>query len=209
MSGQKQMLRTMFTDNILYTTAKLHSHQWIMGAMKEDYRGLCGRERWNIIHEDLSRYSEPCRFQTPTFYRRTPNNQIAQAIKDYEFWLTCSIQNPGLDRNSLPPNYQTWGRSLAIIELASNSSTRSLFTSDERRLLARMEQNFIAENNAWRENNAHARLSKKFGVEVKARFQLHRNLLAAIGGFAAVGLVLVVLLGNFIFSLFLLPSLES
>jgi hypothetical protein len=58
MSEHRDMIRTMFLDNILYATARLHRHNWILGAENESYRDLCGKERWDLIHEDLERYSE-------------------------------------------------------------------------------------------------------------------------------------------------------
>lgn len=118
-----------------------------------------------------------------------------QAIKDYEFWLTCSIPNLGPAPNSLPPDYQTWGRSLAIIELSSNSSTQSIFTSDERRVVAKLEHSLVSGTSVWRQRNVHLRYGTEIGVKVKAKLRFARACLASIGGLAIVVVVLVVLLG--------------
>ena len=64
LDGQKEMMRRMFLDNILHATARLHKHQWVMGATNEDYKGLCGAERRELVHEDLLRYSKAPRYLT-------------------------------------------------------------------------------------------------------------------------------------------------
>lgn len=57
LGGQREMVQTMYLDNIRHATARLHKHQWIMGATNEHYKTLCGTDRVDLVHEDLSRYS--------------------------------------------------------------------------------------------------------------------------------------------------------
>ena len=49
MSEHRAMIRTMFLDNMLYYTAKLHKHNWILLSKNEKYKA-----RSSLTSSDLS-----------------------------------------------------------------------------------------------------------------------------------------------------------
>jgi hypothetical protein len=56
MSEHRAMVRTMFLDNILYNTAKLHKHNWILLSQNEKYRA-CSSSNSLSCNRSLTRGS--------------------------------------------------------------------------------------------------------------------------------------------------------
>jgi hypothetical protein len=121
----------------------------------------------------------------------------AKAIKDYQFWLTCFIQKLELERIALPPTFQFYGRTLALLELASHPSTASMLTSSERAVLNTMEHGFVGDNHTWSQANAIARHERfrNEGKHQRRKGLVSRILMATFGGSTLIVPMLVMTLG--------------
>ena len=72
-------------------------------------------ERRDRLHEDLLRYSK---FSKSLGVGKGKADQApAQAVKSFEYWKTSMMQTVDL---VTPPNYDTYGRTLAMLECASH-----------------------------------------------------------------------------------------
>ncbi|KAH8791190.1 hypothetical protein BGZ57DRAFT_875647 [Hyaloscypha finlandica] len=97
MNLHRRMVRTFYLDNLLWATARLQRHVWVAASEAEVYKDLWTAERRDRLHEDLLRYT--------------------QAVKSFEYWKTSMMQTVDL---VMPPNYDTYGRTLAMLECASH-----------------------------------------------------------------------------------------
>ncbi|ESZ92247.1 hypothetical protein SBOR_7373 [Sclerotinia borealis F-4128] len=119
MGEHRAMLRTMYLEDILYSTAKLHKHNWILLSRNEKYKDLRIPERWDQIQEDLEKYT--------------------RSIRNYEYWLTSLIPPLSLSKSSFPPRFHLYGKQLAILEAAKsyNNPLEQAFAHElERKLVA-------------------------------------------------------------------------
>ncbi|QSZ33496.1 hypothetical protein DSL72_005064 [Monilinia vaccinii-corymbosi] len=132
MGEHRAMLRTMYLEDILHSTAKLHKHNWILLSRNEKYKDLRVPERWDQIQEDLEKYT--------------------RSIRNYEYWLTSFIPHLELSKASLPPRFHLYGKQLAILEVAhhfSHPSESALANELERKLLA-YHTDWSVSNGVWR-----------------------------------------------------------
>jgi len=92
-----------------------------------------------------------------------------------------------------------------VFEFASHPSTQPLFTSDEKVLLAKMEQNFVARNHTWNQTNTVSRIEriKQEAADKKMKGILFRHLVGSFG--ASSVLVLILLLSLGLLSILFLP----
>ncbi|KAA8572040.1 hypothetical protein EYC84_001968 [Monilinia fructicola] len=127
MGEHRAMLRTMYLEDILHSTAKLHKHNWILMSRNAKYKDLRVPERWDQIQEDLEKYT--------------------RSIRNYEYWLTSSMPTLELSKSSLPPRFHLYGKQLAILEIAKyhSHSSESSFANE-------LEQKLVAYHTDWSNN---------------------------------------------------------
>ncbi|KAK6606485.1 hypothetical protein H4I96_04947 [Botrytis cinerea] len=128
MGEHRAMLRTMYMEDILHSTAKLHMHNWILMSRNEEYDNLRIPARWDQIQEDLEKYT--------------------RSIRNYEYWLTSLIPRLELPKTSLPPRFHLYGKQLAILECA-----RAWNLPCEEPLVAELEQKLVAYQTDWSVSN--------------------------------------------------------
>ncbi|CCD55393.1 hypothetical protein BofuT4_P157890.1 [Botrytis cinerea T4] len=124
MGEHRAMLRTMYMEDILHSTAKLHMHNWILMSRNEEYDNLRIPARWDQIQEDLEKYT--------------------RSIRNYEYWLTSLIPRLELPKTSLPPRFHLYGKQLAILECA-----RAWNRPCEEPLVAELERKLVAYQTDW------------------------------------------------------------
>ena len=72
-----------------------------------------------------------------------------EAVKAYENWRMSFIQTLDFGPSALPPNYGSYGRTLAIIEAASRSRD-----PDELDLVKELSRDIIQSHSIWSQSNS-------------------------------------------------------
>ncbi|KAF7916555.1 uncharacterized protein EAE98_010564 [Botrytis deweyae] len=132
MGEHRAMLRTMYLEDILHATAKLHMHNWILLSRNEKYEDLRIPARWDQIQEDLEKYT--------------------RSIRNYTYWLSSPIPLLDLPKSSLPPRFHLYGKQLAILECArawNHPREVGLVNELERKLVA-YQTDWSVSNGVWR-----------------------------------------------------------
>ncbi|CZR61559.1 uncharacterized protein PAC_11456 [Phialocephala subalpina] len=181
MSEHRKMVGTMMLDNMLYATARLQKHWWVLGSRNEEFGDsefspssslLCGLERWEAIHEDLLRYSK--------------------AVNAYDTWKTSFISTLELEHQSLPPTFQTYGRTLALLECALQK------TDDPTTLeiLKNLSRRLVASHTAWSQTSISARTDRFHGRKqgVQKRALARRMVMASFAGSMMIAPMLIMVL---------------
>ncbi|KAF7863133.1 hypothetical protein EAF04_007216 [Stromatinia cepivora] len=132
MGEHRAMLRTMYLEDILHSTAKLHKHNWILLSRNEKYKDLRIPDRWDQIQEDLEKYT--------------------RSIRNYEYWLSSPMPLLNLNKSSLPPRFHLYGKQLAILELAKsiNNPHETAFTNELEKKLVAYHTDWSISNGVWR-----------------------------------------------------------
>ncbi|KAF7956984.1 hypothetical protein EAE96_004306 [Botrytis aclada] len=128
MGEHRAMLRTMYLEDILHATAKLHMHNWILLSRNEKYDDLRIPARWDQIQEDLEKYT--------------------RSIRNYTYWLRSPISDLSLPKSSLPPRFHLYGKQLAILECA-----RAWKQPREEQWIAELERKLVAYHTDWSVGN--------------------------------------------------------
>lgn len=84
-----------------------------------------------------------------------------------------------------------------MFELASHPAVQSLFTSQEKRLLAKMEETFVARNHAWSQANTINRIesTKRESTDRRKKGILLRFLMGSFGASSVIVLLLLLSMG--------------
>ena len=56
--GNREWMKRMYANNLLWCTAKLQRHAWVEGSEVKLFKELCKEDRRKSIHEDLMQYSK-------------------------------------------------------------------------------------------------------------------------------------------------------
>ncbi|TAQ90380.1 hypothetical protein B7494_g1295 [Chlorociboria aeruginascens] len=173
MSHHRAMMRTMYLDNILYSSARLHKHNWIALSENELYKELCGPSRWETIHDDLDRYT--------------------RSIQNYEYWLKSMIQTMDPPSAHFPPSFHYYGKALAILECARHYSNPS-----EAAILESLAQSLSTYHHNWSASNVYFRTLHERNIQKQKHVKsiLIRVGVTLMGGFSIIIPMLVMVFAD-------------
>ncbi|PMD18370.1 hypothetical protein NA56DRAFT_751653 [Hyaloscypha hepaticicola] len=157
MNLHRRIVRTLYHDNLLAATARLQRHIWFAASQKDMYRKLCTDNRRDRLHEDLQRYT--------------------QAVRDFTYWKTSFIQDTDL---VVPPNFDTYGRTLAILECAIRDNP----DADTSLMIHQISTALFKDLADWTEaqSTAHGSREQRLKAKYKKRRLLNRMAMSTFSG---------------------------
>ncbi|KAE9367583.1 hypothetical protein N431DRAFT_416289 [Stipitochalara longipes BDJ] len=168
-----RMMRMLYVDNLLWANARLQRHVWIAASGKGVDTTLIfpvhTADRHDGLHEDLLRYT--------------------QAVKSLEYWRTSMVQTETL---ITPPNYDTYGRTLAILECASHHETDAASTALIKKISASLF-NELAEFSRTHET-AHVDRAQLTKSKHRKRQLLNRMAMSTFGGLTLIVPMLIMVM---------------